>query len=49
MLSIIWSLATICENKQQNTKSKPLYKTIGVCNFTKLLLEVAQNKPPSGC
>ena len=31
-----------------NTKSKPLYKTMGVCNnyFTKL--EVAQNKRPSG-
>ena len=32
-----------------NTKSKLLYKAMGVCNFTKLLLEVAQNKRPSGC
>ena len=32
-----------------NRKSKPLYNTMGVCNFTKVLLEVAQNKRPSGC
>ena len=46
MLSIITVTGDHFFEQATNTKSKPLYKTMGVCNFTKLLLEVAQNNRP---
>ena len=49
MLSMITVTGDYFFEQATNTKSKPLYKTMGVCNFTKLLLEVAQNKRLSGC
>ena len=49
MLSIITVTGDHFFEQATNTKSKPLYKTMGVCNFINLLLEVAQSKRPSGC
>ena len=48
MLSIITVTGDYFFEQATNSKSKLLYKTMGVCNFTKLSLEVAQNKRPSG-
>ena len=41
MFSITMVTADHFFEQATNTKSKPLYKTMGVCNFIKLFLEVA--------